>query len=258
MTQIGISVSTHNRPEHLELCLRHLVAYEPATKYARLTVCDDGSTPENSRLNKAVCERWGATFIASDVCRGVAATKNSCLRSVYGLEACFLFDDDCFPDAEDWVDTFVAAHHSSGAHHLSYTPWQPAARVRTGSVYAHPWGMGCCLFFTAPLLASVGGFDEKYKTFGYEHMAYARRAHRAGFNAGLGAYLTPVEAIGRMYALDYEFTVQRQQPSLGTIQFPHVRTVVSERLGASSKANKVLFENDNDDLYIPLCTEAIK
>ena len=48
--------------------------------------------------------------------QGVARRKNECLRALKDCDYVFLFDDDCFPIKDGWVNFFI----QSGDAHLLY------------------------------------------------------------------------------------------------------------------------------------------
>jgi GT2 family glycosyltransferase len=252
MSKIGIAISTRNRQAHLKMCLAHFVAYYPSEHNVSILVCDDNSQESCAAENNATCEHWGIDYHYHQTRIGVAANKNFGLSAMMDNDVTFLFDDDCFPNDASWVAPYIDIMNQNNVHHLTYTPWMPSQRVERDGMYISEWGMGCCMFFSRQLITKIGGFDEKYHMFGFEHLAYGRRAFISGMNQDYGAYLTPIDAVGKIFTLDYEYKSLKQQPSMGTIDFEHTRTAHAETPGEEVGRNRQLFDNNEDQLYVGL------
>ena len=94
--KIGIGVTSYNRPKHLDLWVEQILPI----------------TPENVKVHIEVDKDTDRM--------GVAYRKNECLKALKGCDYIFLFDDDCFPIAEGWIDFFINAHKETGQHHFLY------------------------------------------------------------------------------------------------------------------------------------------
>ncbi len=169
---IGLAISTHNRYEVFKKTLAEIKKYTP--KNFKLVIVDDAS-------DEPVKE---ATFrFETNV--GIAKTKNKCLELLDDCEHIFLFDDDCYPICKDWWKPYV----ESSEPHLCYT----FVRYRNGRevgdshvffeddrvvAYTHP--RGCMLYYHHSVLEKVGGFNEAYAKWGYEHVDFSNRIYNNG------------------------------------------------------------------------------
>src|SRR3990170_895365 len=91
---IGIAITTTpNRKDFLELCLSQI---EKHTKRYNLFVHNDTEG------------------------KGVAYSKNECLKAVKHYDHIFLLDDDCFPIADGWTDHFIKWNTLNAIGHLMY------------------------------------------------------------------------------------------------------------------------------------------
>jgi len=250
MHSIGIAISTRNRHAHLKMCVAHFIACMPDLP-TRIAVCDDNSCDEVASANQQLCRDWGIDYYYHDQRLGVAGNKNFGLSMMLDCEMIFLFDDDCFPNEIAWEIPYINAYHQD-IHHMTYTPWMVKQRYQKDNVYVHEWGMGCCMFFSPQLIQKIGGFDEKYELFGFEHLAYGRRAFASGMNQEYGAYLTPCDAIGKIFTLDYEHKVLKQQPLIGPIDFEHIRSVHVDIPRAIVRRNREIFDANQDQMHVAL------
>lgn len=252
MSNIGIAISTRNRQAHLKMCLAHFIAYHPTEHAVNILVCDDSSNPDCAKENQLTCEYWGINYHYHPTRIGVAANKNFGLAMMADSDVIFLFDDDCFPNDTFWAESYIHTMNRNNVHHMTYTPWFPHQRSERDGMYISEWGMGCCMFFSKQLIEKIGGFDEKYHMFGFEHLSYGRRAFLSGMNQDYGAYLTPIATIGKIFTLDYEYKSLKQQPSIGIIDFEHTRTSHADTSGEIVTRNRKLFDSNDDALYVKL------
>ena len=250
MNTIGIVISTRNRHAHLNMCVAHFIACMPKNN-TRIAVCDDNSEVNIAHSNRQLCQDWCVEYYYHEHRIGVAANKNFGLSIMSDCEMIFLFDDDCFPNESGWELPYINLYHQN-IHHLTYTPWMPNQRYKKDNVYVHKWGMGCCMFISQKLIHSIGGFDEKYELFGFEHLSYGRRAYSSGMNGDYGSYLTPCDAIGKIFTLDYDYQIKKQEPLIGSIDFSHIRSVHIDIPKDVVRKNRKLFDLNQDSLFVPL------
>lgn len=125
------------------------------------------------------------TYVVDEAGAGVAKTKNASLALLesLGVTDYFLADSDCYPIAEDWWKPYV--EHPEP--HLMYqfklpgkakTDMQELYRDETTVAYSHT--RGAMIYISKKVLDIVGGFDEAYGLYGYEHPDYTNRIHNAG------------------------------------------------------------------------------
>lgn len=148
MIEVGIGITTYKRPIIVELCVSQI---EKHTRQPfKLFVSDDTKTE-----------------------RGVAYNKNLCLDALKGSKHIFLFDDDCFPISDDWVDFFTR----SKINHLLYL--ENRHRKISGSQNYLIAG-GVFLYISKEAFETVGYFNNAYGRYGYEHSAYSQRIYKSG------------------------------------------------------------------------------
>lgn len=176
--KIGVAITERNRYEIFKKTFDEIKRYLP--KGAMLVVVDDASdipVPEATyRFTKNV---------------GIAVAKNKCFEILYrsGCDHIFLFDSDCYPVSPDWWKPYV----ESPEPHLMYifTHWGDGRSTgdtniiyRDSSHVAYDHPRGCMLYYDRKCLDVVGGMDEIFRKWGYEHGNLSDRI----FNAGLTSF----------------------------------------------------------------------
>lgn len=147
MQSIGIGVTTYERPQVFELFMRQLSKYMPA----------------NARL-----------YVAKDI-PNVSQAKNECLKALQDCDHIFLFDDDCFPIAENWTYYFIKSNLS----HTLYMKSQHNAQLITDDYTVFNDCSGVFMYLTKEVVTKVGYFGD-YGRYGFEHAGYSHRIHKAG------------------------------------------------------------------------------
>jgi len=200
---IGIGITTYNRRGVANKTVAEVLKYAPYG--AKVVVVDDGS---------------GIPFKSTDVevfrfkdNVGIAGAKNKCLELLDKNDYIFLFDDDCYPKKEDWHLPYI----KSGQEHLSYT-WHRLANGRYNNnkflhldienglkVYKSPCGV--MLYLTKKVIDTIGGFDQRFKSWGYEHVEFSKRV----YNAGLTKY--PFADLINSYELFHALDFYTKAPS---------------------------------------------
>lgn len=195
--KIGIGITTHNRLNVAENTVSNIKKYAP--KNAKIVIVDDASRvpfPNSTyRFNVNV---------------GISVAKNKCLELLDDCDYIFLFDDDCYPKVKDWHLPYI----ESGINHMSFTFSKLANGRANGNnflsknknlvSYANP--CGCMLFFTKKCLETVGGFDEAFDTYSFEHVELSNRI----FNAKLTPwrFIDVENSLDLFTSLDYESSIE--------------------------------------------------
>jgi glycosyltransferase involved in cell wall biosynthesis len=111
--RIGIGITTRNRNELLRRCVDSILLHtlSPHT----LVIVDDAS-------QEPVVEPR-AKVIRHSQRKGIACSKNDCLRALRDCDHIFLFDDDCWPIREGWETQYIEASLISGCHLFCYV-WE--------------------------------------------------------------------------------------------------------------------------------------
>jgi GT2 family glycosyltransferase len=208
--RIGIGVTTYNRPECLKECLEHI---DKHTFDYTMYVAHD--TDEDRK--------------------GVAYRKNECLRALKDCDYVFLFDDDCFPIKDGWIENFTRLPYP----HLLYLNQSHNPFIQRGS-YATIYKDcgGCFMFMTKECIDKVGAFNEKFETYGFEHAEYSIRINKA-FNSGYN-YLSLNNTSEYIYSHDYS------TPN-------HKSSITDEEKQKCIKNNwEKFFNSEIKNIYLPL------
>jgi hypothetical protein len=143
---------------------------------------------------------------------GIAKSKNKCIAALMAMNVDYLFlaDDDVYPIKEGWHLPFI----QSGLHHASVTfthfsdgtrSKHKLLRTRNGIDYFSN-GCGFLLFFTRHCIETVGGMDERYGKWGYEHGGLSARIKNAGLTDSI--FLAPSGIMDYFYSHDQHKTCQ--------------------------------------------------
>lgn len=142
---------------------------------------------------------------------GIAKAKNQCLSQLDGCDHIFLFDDDTFPILTGWYEPYI----ESGINHLSFTFDKLHHGGTNGNrlllksenglnVYQNP--CGCMLYINRKCLDVVGGFDERFLGWGYEHVNYSQRIHNAGLTPYL--FMDVSNSLELFHSMDYHCEIK--------------------------------------------------
>lgn len=179
--KIGIGITTHNREEIFTTSFMNIVNRLPEN--VEIVVVDDASQDEyvSSIIGPMVMRHTFDTNV------GIARAKNKCLELLYdaGCEHFFLFDDDTYPDCENWWKPYVESrephlmyifqHFSSGK-----SPNDMILLYQDNEVAAYSHVRGCMLYYKRICLDVVGGMDVAFGKWGHEHGDLSNRIYSAG------------------------------------------------------------------------------
>jgi len=199
--KIGVAISTHNRYETFKNSYDKIKELLP--QGAKLIVVDDASdvpVPEaDFRFDRNV---------------GIARTKNKCLELLDDCDHIFLFDDDTYPQKEDWWKPYV----ENPEPHLCYIFPRLVNKdlgdcvelYRDDKNVAYSHARGCMLYIERRVLDVVGGMDTRYRRWGFEHVDYSNRIHNAGLTSF--RYADVIGSSELFYSGDEEETVGTSVP----------------------------------------------
>jgi glycosyltransferase involved in cell wall biosynthesis len=211
---VGVGVTTFRRPEMLQKCLdsiRKHTFMDGVTIY----VADDS----NERL-------------------GVSKRKNECLRALKDCDYVFLFDDDCYPIKDGWIEFFT----ESKLNHLLFLN-ESHNKINTKYKETDFWGNqlysyadcgGVFMFMSKIAIDKVGAFDEKYEFWGLEHCDWSMR-----YADGLKVFYMLEGTENYIYSEDYS------NPN-------HKSSITNEEKNLLFKKNFPKFAKGIDKIYLPL------
>lgn len=171
---IGIGITTHNRPKTCAATVAKILEHSPN---AKIVIVDDASVDDISIQSVEVYK------FKTNV--GIAKAKNKCIELLSDCDHIFLFDDDCYPIADDWWQPYV----DSSEPHLMYLfeHWGSGLPVgddkvlyEDGKIVAHQHARGCMMYVDKRVLSTVGGMDTRYGKAMNEHLDWSNRIYNAG------------------------------------------------------------------------------
>lgn len=135
--------------------------------------------------------------------RGVAYSKNENIHALRDCDYVFLFDDDCWPINDDWIEFFVTKMQVPTAH-LLYLNDKMHTRINTGhdgGIYRYNDCGGVFMSLTRHIINKVGYMNSEYGQYGFEHAGYSNRIYKAKFNTH--PYLCAKSTEKYIKSLDY-------------------------------------------------------
>jgi len=183
ISRIGIGITTRNRPEVLKYTIGQFFRFTPSE--IDIVVVDDNSIEQT--------DVDGCTYHYNTERLGVAKSKNECIK-LLDKDFVFLFDDDCFPTANKWWESWIDA----GENHMVMSPGK-VIREKKDNCRHMDGGLGCCIFLTRKAIETVGGFDPDFGMWVFEHAELSNRIFMAGLTDWV--YIAPLEE--HIYSFDY-------------------------------------------------------
>lgn len=236
--KIGIAVTANNRPLHLAHWVEQMRLFKPEGVDV---VLDGWVIADDSKNNPKL---------------GIAKQKNDCLRLLkkHDPDYYFLFDDDTFVVKKGWAEYFIEAARQSEMDHFQLQVPSNATKVTQVAqddelenpiqIQFFDNSNGCFMFFTKRCIEKVGGFNEAFGTYGYEHADISQRIHRAGLTK-FGAYCTPKDARKYIYSLDLEPESELHR------KLKHKGSMPSKEALAHIQKSAKVFQQPSP-IYIPL------
>lgn len=252
---LGIGITTRNRPDVLAMALRHHAKYSPQD--AMIVIVDDSSSDPG--LNLAAWDEFRpyhplTQYRYSEKRLGIAGAKNYCLHLLQDCEQVFLLDDDAWPSQADWPSLWLLPVLAHGVGHSLWN-MQFSHMIRTecigsGLTQLDVWNHCCglALHFTRACLNALGGFDPRAGLYGYEHAQMSVRAALAGFCRG-HSYVSPARCADLIYSLDVHYGWLGQQPPLG--QWQTILRSACTQEEAAAHENYAFLMRDTP-IFIPL------
>jgi glycosyltransferase involved in cell wall biosynthesis len=167
---VSVVVPTHNRPARLARLLASLRAQSLASDAFEVVVVDDGSEPATAEViaREAAAPGPPLRAIRHRSPRGPGAARNSGWRQSRAPVIAFT-DDDCVAD-QDWLRSGLAAcQREPGSIVQGRTEPDPSELSGSGMFSRTlqvsdlgPLYETCNIFYPREVLASLGGFDERF------------------------------------------------------------------------------------------------
>lgn len=132
--------------------------------------------------------------------QGVISVKNAILKKFRDYDYTFIIEDDIVFRGRGLFGMYIKAIKAFGIQHFNYMiPSQRVAccpsQTRDGITVMYTKYLGGSLStFTKESIKKVGGFNPKFKGYGYGHCEYTLRASRAGLTSPWGRFAHVVNA----------------------------------------------------------------
>lgn len=258
----GIGITTRNRPHVLNTALQHFSAFPVPDSV--FVIVDDASELDNSDViaDFLSSETYPTVVVRKSPDRlGIAKAKNSCLGALRECEHVFLFDDDCWPIADGWAQTWADINMVNGIQHSMFNVGMqslldrnPAFRaaiqarsmVGTGqtSMVAYNNCFGVMLYFTRDVLDAVGGYATDTPTmYGYEHAQMSKRIGHLKRFTGEYHYWTPWIATDLLYSVDISYCMLKLRPPIDADWLDQFKSSVSAEEMGRAEENSILMNN---------------
>jgi len=201
MNQIGIAITTHNRPDYLVALLDTI----PDELHKHTHVLNDGD-----KIDRYVPAE--INYIDNEVNLGSGKNKSKGLKLLLdkGYKYLFTIEDDMIVKDPSIFERYIRAYQISGIQHFNYGPGSPFNRVQTIkdydlhnrhllnqtskpnpklivdygndvkiALYEHTVAMFS--FFTREVIEKVGVFDPDYRS-AFDHVDHTYRIIKAGYH----------------------------------------------------------------------------
>lgn len=170
--------------------------------------------------------------------KGVAKRKNECLRALKDCDYIFLFDDDCWPINDNWVEFFI----NSEKKHLLFLNERLHREFAFENNKINSCGLyrdcgGVFMYMTKECVHKVGAFNEAFKIWGFEHAEYSQRIYKSGLIKS--PYLCLNGTDKYLYSCDYSDTAHRS-------------SISQYEKDVNFKLNKPIFEKPIKNIYLPI------
>ena len=181
MINIGVGVCSYKRPELATGTCKSILDTVDKSKYSITTVCsvDDIDTTGYAWIKDNFGLIWGPNS-------GISVNKNRLLKYLEGNDYIFLLEDDILLLKEGWIDLYLKAIQLTNYQHFNYIVSDYRAYIKDTVKYGDitlgltgPYVNGVLMIMTKKCIGVVGGFDEKYKMYGYEHADLTKRCRYA-------------------------------------------------------------------------------
>lgn len=146
---------------------------------------------------------------------GPGHMRNKALRKLYdeGCDIMVVFDDDCYPIKEGWIDYLAFCYEKTG---ISFFGLPEAFKDIPQSMDREIVFWNACLtqfaMYDRKLLETVGGYNTAYDRYGFEDSAYIFRVLRSGLIGDKG-YPCPIRVLSYIHSDDVYARTQVQNIS---------------------------------------------
>lgn len=175
---IGIGICSYKRPELAKKISKEILDTIDMEKHNIQTVCcvDDVDISGYEEVKSNFNLIYGVNS-------GISVNKNRILKYLRNSDIIFLCEDDITFIKKGWIDIYVDAIQVTGIQHFNYIVSDYRKYITKVLKYndnislgiTGPYVNGVLMVMTKKCIDTVGGFDMRYKKYGYEHAEFTRR-----------------------------------------------------------------------------------
>jgi GT2 family glycosyltransferase len=181
--KIGIGVCSYNRPELATQVCKDILSTVDTSKYEIKTICSVDDT--NLTGYDWVKDNFGLIYGPNG---GIPINKNRIIKYLSDCDVMFLSEDDITFKKEGWIDSYLKALRVTKYHHFNFIVSDYRKYIKQALQYPEDVQLGITgnyvngvlMVMTKHCIDTIGGFDLRYKKYGYEHADYTRRCAIAG------------------------------------------------------------------------------
>jgi len=226
---VGISYTSRNRPDLLNICLEQTQKYLSPEKFEYvISVINDFGDPKWDREYDDLRKKFpNVVWYKAPVRLGIAKAKNEGIKIMrINCDHFFLSDDDCFPIKQGWEELYIDTAKNNGVNHLMHEfPIQDRIELlkTENGICKFMGSCGVFLYFTRHAINTVGGMRKAFKNYGNEHTEIAFRCHLANLQGKWGPFMSPEKSRDYIYAIDLDLLLFGMQPKDLTIDVNNFR-----------------------------------
>lgn len=214
---ISVVIATKDRASYLARAVDSLVAQKGAPPF-EVVVVDNGSTDGTRAVADAAAARLALTYVyEAEPNRGAA--RNRGIARACGETVVFVDDDVWLP--EGFLAAHAAAHAAGGARAVSgpiiNVPSYDARPRPAPANFSRAFFCTCNVSVPRAALAAAGGFDERFRLYGWEDTELGLRLREAG--------------VRRSFAWD-AYLYHIKPPAADTLDVAMRRTIEKARMAA--------------------------
>jgi GT2 family glycosyltransferase len=216
---IGISFSSRNRPDLLEVCLTQLWRFLSPEKYQYVisVVIDQGDPVWDNQYFELMKKFPEVIWHKSEERLGIARAKNEGIKILKNHHAdhFFLIDDDVFPVKKGFDELYIEVAKNNGVNHMLHQfPITDRIEVleTENGICKYMGSSGALLYFTRHAIDTIGGMRKDFKIYANEHTEISLRCHLAKLQGKWGAFMSPENSRDYIYAIDFDLFIFGVQP----------------------------------------------
>lgn len=181
--KIGIGVCSYNRPVMATDVCKGILNTIDKNKYELKTICSVDS--DNISGYEWIKDNFGLIYGPNS---GISTNKNRLIKYLSDCDIIVISEDDITFTKEGWLDLYIDAINTTKIQHFNYICSEYRKyitqilkfneKVMLGNCGG--WVNGVLMVMTKKCIDTVGGFDLRFKTYGFEHADFTRRCVLAG------------------------------------------------------------------------------